>query len=807
MTILANSSLNSIQQKHDAVKLAIAFKRAATDEARNIARQAIVEREVVGRTIRMAPRLRQSYTPDFATPTKRKKEYRSTTGLRSFHFGFSSVTKSSKPRGEPGTKVYANAAANNVIYIEDGAVAHDGHTAYIDSSRVETLPDGDRYAPSNISTIYRERVEFFKLVEKYERDNHGDKATIDFSVNTSLWTAVVADPECDLTVVHAYQTYRTSNNCNRQKISLIGSGAQLRDVMTKHGFVVDNPIPHKERIVRDGFCFHDGRGGRVQYRLVFELPREFNSEQRRQALQMLCDRIKGDGCMYVGVIHAPDSHNDDSNYHIHLDFYDRKCRRLGKNMDNLINVKPHLKPVIAQEIADGLYAEAIEKKAWDFTVKREYQSNKKKKTHRPFAAAHKSDALRGKDYVKTVRERFAEDVNTIAAAAGMSKIYDPRDYAAMGVNAPATNKLGPKHHALEVKGVPTKVGIDNETAQTDFEMSIIERAYQDRSRHLDEVQFYWQNVAEKSPPRLDATKLAVDTEMDKARMANDIRRDLDYLALEQERERSRANLVSQRQWKISKSASASAADVLRSAELEKAADAYIAKLDQQDRALTGNIAELEIFAAAYGAKQLERAITEFGLKMDALGLEGDGQPSADNSLPVKRSIIVRAGILERLQEYRSPAPELDETVLPATATENVVQQAGALLLPPTPEAPFADLSVVAIADITQTATSIPIADMEPVEVAQPITTMTVPPLPTYAESDRKHNTPGTADRANILPRETLEQIDDGDLLGVQLQDATKDVSANLPAQVQPDVEALLEPVHDLPLPTSEPPAS
>ena len=225
MTILANSSLNSIQQKHDAVKLAIAFKRAATDEARNIARQAIVEREVVGRTIRMAPRLRQSYTPDFATPTKRKKEYRSTTGLRSFHFGFSSVTKSSKPRGEPGTKVYANAAANNVIYIEDGAVAHDGHTAYIDSSRVETLPDGDRYAPSNISTIYRERVEFFKLVEKYERDNHGDKATIDFSVNTSLWTAVVADPECDLTVVHAYQTYRTSNNCNRQKISLIGSGA------------------------------------------------------------------------------------------------------------------------------------------------------------------------------------------------------------------------------------------------------------------------------------------------------------------------------------------------------------------------------------------------------------------------------------------------------------------------------------------------------------------------------------------------------------------------------------------------------
>ena len=474
-------------------------------------------------------------------------------------------------------------------------------------------------------------------------------------------------------------------------------------------------------------------------------------------------------------------------------------------MDNLINVKDHLKPIIAKDIANEVYKKEIDEEAWDFTVKREYQSNKKKKTHRPFAAAHKSDALRSKDYVKTVRERFAEDVNSIAVAAGMSKIYDPRDYAAMGVNAPATKKLGQKQHALEVKGVATKVGIDNETVQTDFEMSMIERAHQDTSRHLDEVQFYWQSVSHKSPPQLDAAKLAVDTEMDKARMANDIRRDLDYLALEQERERSRANLVSQRQWKISKSASASAADVLRSAELEKAADAYIAKLDQQDKALTGNIAELEIFAAAFGAKQLERAIAEFGLKMDALGLERHGQPSADKSLPAKRSIIVKAGILERLKDYRPPAPELDETVLPSTAIENVVQQAGAPLLPPTPEAPPADVSVVAIADIT--ATSIPVADMEPVEVARAITAKTVPPLPTYVDSDRKDNTPRTGDCANILPCVTLKQIDDGDLIGVQSPDATKDVSANLPAQVQPDVEALLEPAHDLPLPTSEPPAS
>lgn len=138
---------------------------------------------------------------------KRKKEYRTTTGLRTYHFGWSSVTKSSKPRGGPGTKVYANAAATHIVYIEDGAVARDGHITYIDSSRVETLPNGERYAVSNISTFYQERVEFFELVEKFERENHGDKTTIDFSMNTQMWAAVAADQECDLTVVQAYQAY------------------------------------------------------------------------------------------------------------------------------------------------------------------------------------------------------------------------------------------------------------------------------------------------------------------------------------------------------------------------------------------------------------------------------------------------------------------------------------------------------------------------------------------------------------------------------------------------------------------------
>jgi hypothetical protein len=469
-----------------------------------------------------------------------------------------------------------------------------------------------------------------------------------------------------------------------------------------------------------------------------------------------------------------------------------------------LGIKDQLKPIIAQEINNGLYKNAIEEKAWDFTVEREYQSNKKKKRHRPFAAARKSDALREQDCVKKVRERFAEDVNSIAVAAGLGKIYDPRDYATMGVNAPSTKKLGPKQHALEVKGIPTKDGIDNEAAQTVFEMSMIEQAHQDRSRHLDQVQFHWQNVSSKSPPHLDAGKLAVDAELHIARMANDIRRDLDHLALEQERERSRANLVSQRQWKISTSASASAAAKLRSAELAKTADAYIAELDERDTAVTANLAKLESFALEYGANQVAMAIVEFELNTRALGIEREIQPSAKIGCQAKRINMVKAGILERPKADRQSDPQLAETALPAIAEKNVAHQVGSPALPQNTSALHASGSIVTEAEISRTTERDIKTDVEPTVVAQSMIVTTYPTMPINSWPDPQHNELQADDRANVFPGRISYRIDESDQTRLQ---AVDDIMAILPAQMQPSVEPLLDTLQDLPSPISEPSAS
>lgn len=647
MSTIRQHLSTEIEQLRAAVRSAAAYKRAWTEEAIYIARRKAVEREVVGRSITLARSRRAiSAEPFFNAPAKRKKEYRSSTGLRSFHFGWSSVTKSSAVRDGSGNRVFAGAAPTHIVYIEDGAVVRDGHTVYIDSSRVETRADGERLVQSNISEHYEERVEFFRLVDQYERVNHGDKVDIDFAVNAAKWAAVVTEPDCDLAVVKAFEAHATGGSSKQQKIALLGSSRDLRKVMAKHGFTFTNPVPNNERLKRDGFCFHDGRGGRTEYRLVFELPREFNREQRAEALTLLCRRFDQAGCMYVAVIHAPDPHNDQDNYHIHLDFYDRKCRRLDGSERDLDNVKASFRPRIAAEMKQGRFRAEVRRGAWDFTVERTYQANKKKKTHRPFGATHKSEALRDRGFVMKVRVGFAEDVNEVACKAGLSEIYDPRDYAAMGINGPRSEKLGSKKHGMETKGVATSVGIENEVAQAAFEERVIEQAYLDSCRHIDEIQLHWQNVARQAPAGMSNERQAVEYELAKARQAIEIRRELDLLALERERERSRARLVSQRQWLASNKGSSAAR--ARSEDLARSADEHIATLDGRDADLVVSIAELEAIATGHDVEQVARAVLDFERTAARFEVErSSSSSSAGTPVSARRNIMIKRGSLQR----------------------------------------------------------------------------------------------------------------------------------------------------------------
>jgi MobA/MobL family len=430
-------------------------------------------------------------------------------------------------------------------------------------------------------------------------------------------------------------------------------------------------------------------GGRTEYRLVFELPREFDHDQRAAALELLCRRFEELGCMYVAVIHAPDAHNDQTNYHVHLDFYDRKCRRLDGTENDLTNVKPQFLASIRAEIAEGRFSEEVRKRSWDFIVERTYQSNKKKKTHRPFGAARKARAVRGRSFVKQVREEFAKDINAVARKGGLKEIYDPRDYAAMGINAPASEKLGPKKHGQEVRGIPTSVGIDNERAQAEFEIRLIERAYEGRCGQIDEIQLRWQSVSQLAPAELTIARRAVEDELAMARRAAEIRRELDLLELERERERSRARLVSERQGRAARTGSAAARS--RSANLAQVADEYLSTLDERDVALIAAVNELERIASSHAPEHAAGAVLDYERQVARLDADRARGVRWEEASPlVRRNIMVRRGALGEAGTRPQIAREVAQTAPVRAAQPNspIAVKRGPAEPPPPPTAAF-----------------------------------------------------------------------------------------------------------------------
>lgn len=69
--------------------------------------------------------------------------------------------------------------------------------------------------------------------------------------------------------------------------------------------------------------FKPARSGRSALRLVAELPSGLNALQRREVVEAFCNKLNAKGMMYVAAIHAPDSHSNVRNHHVHVDCYER----------------------------------------------------------------------------------------------------------------------------------------------------------------------------------------------------------------------------------------------------------------------------------------------------------------------------------------------------------------------------------------------------------------------------------------------------------------------------------------------------
>lgn len=177
----------------------------------------------------------------------------------------------------------------------------------------------------------------------------------------------------------------------------------------------------------DAIETHERRDGRIQSRIVAELPyeREIGPQGRLRILERLGQAFDVMRLPWMGVVHRPDAHSDRRNYHLHLIYHDRP----------------------AYEQPDGSLS----------------------------FLAIKCPLCRYRDFIPDLRKRYAALVNEEFERAGVDRRWDPRRYDQMGVPKEPGEHLGVKAAALERKGIATNIGSRNAAREFDYRLDLTGR--------------------------------------------------------------------------------------------------------------------------------------------------------------------------------------------------------------------------------------------------------------------------------------------------------------------------------------------
>lgn len=177
--------------------------------------------------------------------------------------------------------------------------------------------------------------------------------------------------------------------------------------------------------------------GRVQNRIIAELPKEVDLAGREEIAREFCSVFESKGLPFWCVLHAPNSKNHRDNHHLHIVYSERPALRLE----------------------DG---------RWDFEIVEERRyTNGSKRPVRPYRQP-KDRSARGRDWIVELRHRFAAANNAVLESYGSPKRLDPRPYSESGVPKEPGIHLGPKAHALEKAGLDTRPGRRNAETEIRF---------------------------------------------------------------------------------------------------------------------------------------------------------------------------------------------------------------------------------------------------------------------------------------------------------------------------------------------------
>ena len=418
---------------------------------------------------------------DLQVPASRNVRPQTVDGRTSFHFSHEAVSKTrNNVEKDSGLKIGPGAARKHGKYIErDGAIAQmtekdkeelekllDGHPEleagesadglltierrkeaalhgyYVERQEaLATQPDGEKVLFTNISPDPLERARVWDKIEEFERNPSPDELTISVAKHQAFWDRVSKEegfPKAlaeALLIAEPDKPYRFQTDDAR---------SSLRWLREQPDWDKENPQV-KAKL---------GEGGRIQYRMIGELPHELDLKGRSAILAEFAHEFEQRKLPYVAVMHAPDHANDDRNWHFHLIYYDRPIEKM----------------------ADG---------RWDFEVEETFKrSNRMTRSNFP----HRQEKLKEvneKTWIPKMRKRLAEITNDHLQMGGIQRRVDPRRYDEMGIHREAQEHLGTRASALESMGVATPVGYRNANKEWDAVFADVDNRRESEQKKTD----------------------------------------------------------------------------------------------------------------------------------------------------------------------------------------------------------------------------------------------------------------------------------------------------------------------------------
>jgi hypothetical protein len=368
------------------------------------------------------------------------------TGGVTFHFSVTSVSKTNRTVAAYAGRAPSGSAEQHESYIErDGAAETfiDPESKHVDQEQAaegqgyierpgasEKLHEDDGIIISsfgNIADTKEERLEFWKKLEAIEQSPRGHKFTINPFRGAEFWETVKKHGDAGKEVPDPL--LRALKHCLSEvtplEVTLKDEAAieLLKFARTMGDFQTDGAI--KVSL---------GRGGRVQTRIIAELPHEITPAQRLKLAKEYCAEFDRLGLPYWAVIHAPVKHNDRRNFHIHIALSERPVKKM-------------LHPDTGKTV-------------WDFEIVEKYRSKCRHiLTRHPFAQERNRE-IHHPSWVGIERRRLCNVLNKILEQSDSSKRYDHRSYKAMGLTQKAKKRIDPKIYAKERKGQMTEQGIE-----------------------------------------------------------------------------------------------------------------------------------------------------------------------------------------------------------------------------------------------------------------------------------------------------------------------------------------------------------